>query len=253
MPLYAELQIDKERIIYPVPVPQGKEHYKIVRLLSGSTLYDRKYPRQPLYLFNGEMLWANEMSKEPEIQTTEIIARPGDSEAKEQAESTMNQLIEAMKKSLLDAAETMPEEKRRVVLNALAVADVATKSAEIIKEHAENPDGNLFDKIGKVAEYAGLIKPHNQFKSGGIRTPIVDESEYVIRKPLAFSGGFIHIPPKQTIEPDKDAAVTDTYDFDIPTVSEPEKIDPEMCLHKRTDYFIGTGIKCLDCKKTLRK
>lgn len=202
MPLYAELQIDKECIIYPVPVPQGKEHYKIVRLLSGSTLYDRKYPRQPLYLFNGEMLWANEMSNEPEIQTTEIIARPGDSEA---------------------------------------------------KEHAENPEGNLFDKIGQVAEDAGLIKPHTQFKSGGIRTPIVDESEYVIRNPLAFSGGVIHIPPKQTIDPDKDAAVTDTYAFDIPTVSEPEKIDPETCLHKRTDYFIGTGIKCLDCKKTLRK
>lgn len=153
MPLYAELQIGKELIIYPMPVPRDKEHYKVNRILEGSTVQVNGIA--PLHLFNGELLYAKETGR---IQRVEFNVKPNDTAAKEQAERTMSQMVEAM----LEDAEALAVEEN--------------------------------SKVGYP------------------------------------SGGFSFAEPKPS------------EDFS----------DETECRHKHTDYFIGTGVVCRDCKKKLR-
>jgi len=228
MPLYAELQIGAELIIYPMPVPRDKEHYKVNRILEGSTVQVNGIA--PLHLFNGELLYAKETGR---IQRVEFNVKPNDTAAKEQAERTMNQLVETMKSDQKEAddilskqtpdevrelsksvqskimgmSETMPPERRHKIKQAFAVIAAAEKSADIIKEHVDNPTGNLYDKLGEAMEDAGLL----------------NKTQYP-------SGGFSFAEPK----PNDDIS------------------DETECRHKHTDYFIGTGIVCRDCKKKLR-
>jgi gas vesicle protein len=228
MPLYAELQIGKELIIYPMPVPRDKEHYKVNRILEGSTVQVNGIA--PLHLFNGELLYAKETGR---IQRVEFNVKPNDTAAKEQAERTMNQLVEAMKSDqkeaddilskqtpdevreisksvqskIMEMSETMPPERRHKIKKAFATIAAAEKSAEIIKDHADNPTGNLYDKLGEAMEDAGLL----------------NKTQYP-------SGGFSFAEPKK-----KD-----------------DLSDETQCKHRNTDYFIGTGIVCRDCKKKLR-
>jgi len=154
MPLYAELQIGAELIIYPLPIPRDKEHYKVNRMLEGSTIFDTQYPRKPLCLFNGEAIWAKETGR---IQRVEFNVRPNDTAAKEKAERTMNQLVEAMK----EETPTNP--------HALPAPDIVRS----------------------------------------IQDPRLNDPEF-------------------------------------------DETGLEICKHRRTDYFIGTGIVCRDCKKKLR-
>ena len=142
MPLYAELQIGAELIIYPMPVPRDKEHYKVNRMLEGSTVAVNGIA--PLHLFNGELLYAKETGR---IQRVEFFK--SDAKGKEYFERTMNQMVEAMRKD--------------------ATPDVV-RSIEDLR--LNDPE---FDETGL-----------------------------------------------------------------------------EICRHRNTDYFIGTGIICRDCKKKLR-
>jgi len=113
MPLYAELQIGKELIIYPMPVPRDKEHYKVNRILEGSTVQVNGIA--PLHLFNGELLYAKETGR---IQRVEFNVKPNDTAAKEQAERTMNQLVETMKSDQKEADDILskqtPDEVREL-------------------------------------------------------------------------------------------------------------------------------------------
>ena len=247
MPLYAELQVGAELIIYPMPVPRDKEHYKVNRILEGGTFEVNGIA--PLHLFNGELIYAKETGR---TQRIEFNVRPNDTAAKEKAERTMNQLVEAMRKEvdilehfvpkqpgdsiisygarvqafisdtqqaaikskieeiktkIVEAYETMPPERRHKIKKAFAVIAAAEKSADIIKEHVDNPTGNLYDKLGEAMEDAGLL----------------NKTQYP-------SGGFSFAEPK----PNDDIS------------------DETECRHKHTDYFIGTGIVCRDCKKKLR-
>ena len=152
MPLYAELQIGKELIIYPMPVPRGKEHYKVNRMLEGSTVSVNGIA--PLHLFNGELLYAKETGR---IQRVEFNVKPNDTAAKEQAERTMNQLVEAMRKEVSPNPHALP-------------------APDIIRS---------------------------------IQDPRLNDPEF-------------------------------------------DETGLEICKHRRTDYFIGTGIVCRDCKKKLR-
>lgn len=135
MPLYAELQIGKELIIYPMPVPRDKEHYKVNRILEGSTVSVNGIA--PLHLFNGELLYAKETGR---IQRVEFNAKPKDSAAWNQPGT-----------------------------NAIAAPDVVRS----------------------------------------IEDPRLNDPEF-------------------------------------------DETGLEICRHRNTDYFIGTGIVCRDCKKKLR-
>lgn len=152
MPLYAELQIGKELIIYPLPVPRDKEHYKVNRVLEGGTVEVKGIA--PLHLFNGELIYAKETGR---IQRVEFNVRPNDTAAKEQAERTMNQLVEAMRKEVSPNPHALP-------------------APEIVRS---------------------------------IQDPRLNDPEF-------------------------------------------DETGLEICKHRHTDYFIGTGIVCRDCKKKFR-
>lgn len=152
MPLYAELQIGKELIIYPMPVPRDKEHYKVNRMLEGGTVQVNDIT--PLHLFNGELLYAKETGR---IQCVEFNVGPNDTVAKENAERMMHQLVEAMKQEVTTNPHALP-------------------APEIIRS---------------------------------IQDPRLNDPEF-------------------------------------------DETGLEICKHRNTDYFIGTGIVCRDCKKKLR-
>lgn len=150
MPLYAELQIGAELIIYPMPVPRDKEHYKVNRMLEGSTVEVNGIA--PLHLFNGELLYAKETGR---IQRVEFFK--SDAKGKEDFERTMNQLVEAMKEEVPTNPHALP-------------------APEIVRS---------------------------------IQDPRLNDPEF-------------------------------------------DETGLEICKHRHTDYFIGTGIVCRDCKKKLR-
>lgn len=180
MPLYAELQIGAELIIYPLPIPRDKEHYKVNRMLEGSTVQVNGIT--PLHLFNGELLYAKETGR---IQRVEFNVRPSDTAAKEQAERTMNKLVEAMKEGAKAVDET------------LDVLFEKPKAASFVQK---------LDSLSN--DTRAFVKSRYQNK--------LEEFSFAEQKP-------------------KD-------DFS----------DNAECKHRRTDYFIGTGIVCRDCKKKLR-
>lgn len=176
MPLYAELQIGTELIIYPMPVPRDKEHYKVNRFLQGSTIQVSAIA--PLHLFNGELLYARETDRIQRVSSR-------DYESKEEFQDTMSQLVNDMQREA----------------------------------------------------------------NGGFHS--IDPAN-----PLQFSGGFLHIPPEKPKEwepePSEPIVVKLKWNKSGGFQNSLDEPDPETCKHRNTDYFIGTGVVCRDCKKKLR-